>query len=140
MNFRYAAATALLVILAGSPAVAGINGVWLAPTRSAHIRIFQCGAAVCGRMISATRPKTNPKLLDVHNQDPALRRRSMVGAILIQGFKGGPTTWKGGRVYNPGDGKSYKGALTLVDPSHLKLQGCVLGGLLCKSQIFTRLS
>ena len=62
----------------------------------------------------------------------------MVGALLIQGFKGGPTTWKGGQVYNPGDGKSYKGALTLVDPNHLKLQGCVLG-VLCKSQVFKRI-
>ena len=139
MSFRHAVAPAILVILAGSPASAGIVGVWLAPARSAHIQIFQCGEAVCGRMISATRPKTNPKLLDIHNENPALRSRPMVGAIVIQGFKGGPTTWKGGRVYNPGDGKSYKGALTMVDPSHLKLQGCVLG-FLCKSQVFKRIS
>ena len=150
MSFRQAAATALLVLLAASPAAtalviilagstaaAGINGVWLAQARSAHIQIFQCGAAVCGRMISATRPKTNPELLDIHNEDPALRRRSMVGAVLIQGFKGGPTTWKGGRVYNPGDGKSYKGALTLVDRDHLKLEGCALA-IFCKSQILKR--
>ncbi len=139
MSLKHAVAPALLVILASSPAAAGIVGVWLAPARSAHVQIFQCGAAVCGRMISATRPRTNPKLLDIHNQNPALRRRSMVGAMLIQGFKGGPTTWKGGRVYNPGDGKSYKGALTLVDPDHLKLQGCVLA-VLCKSQVFKRIS
>ena len=138
MKFRHAALPALLVIMAGSPAVAGITGMWLAPARSAHIKIYQCGEAVCGRMISATRPRVNPQLLDVHNQDPALRHRSMVGAIVIQGFTGGPTSWKGGRVYNPGDGRSYKGALTLVDANHLKLQGCVVG-FLCKSQVFKRI-
>ena len=138
MKLRHAALPALLVLLAGSPAAAGIVGVWLALARSAHIKIFQCGAAVCGRMVSASRPKDNPKLLDVHNENPALRRRSMVGAIVIQGFTGGPASWTGGRVYNPGDGKSYKGSLTLVDASHLKLQGCVLG-FLCKSQVFRRI-
>ncbi len=138
MKFRDAAIAALLVILAASPAAAGITGVWLATARSAHIKIFQCGDAVCGRMVSASRPRTNPKLLDVHNEDPALRHRSMVGAVIIQGFKGGPTSWTGGRVYNPGDGKSYKGALTLVDADHLKLQGCVLG-FVCKSQVLKRI-
>ncbi|HEY5411733.1 MAG TPA: DUF2147 domain-containing protein, partial [Caulobacteraceae bacterium] len=67
-----------------------------------------------------------------------LRRRSMVGAIVIQGFTGGPASWTGGHVYNPGDGKSYKGSLTLVDANHLMLQGCVLG-FLCKSQVIKRL-
>ena len=138
MSIRHAVVPALLAVLAASPAAAGITGVWLAPARSAHIRIYPCGQAVCGRMISATRPRANPQLLDIHNQDPALRRRSMVGAVIIQGFTGGPTSWKGGRVYNPGDGKSYKGALTLVDADHLKLQGCVLG-LVCKSQVLKRI-
>ena len=138
MKLRHAALPALVVILASSPAAAGITGMWLAPARSGHLKIFPCGGAVCGRMVSATRPKDNPKLLDIHNEDPALRHRSMVGAIVIQGFTGGPTSWSGGRVYNPGDGKSYKGSLTLVDASHLRLQGCVLG-FVCKSQVFKRI-
>ena len=139
MKLRHAAIPALLAILAASPAAAsGIVGTWLAPARSAHIKIYHCGEAVCGRMVSATRPPDNPKLLDIHNQDPAQRRRSMVGAVLIKGFTGGPTSWTGGRVYNPGDGKSYKGSLTLVDSDHLKLQGCVIG-VLCKSQVLKRI-
>ena len=140
MRLTHAALPALLAILAASPAVAatGIVGTWLAPARAAHIRIYHCGEAVCGRIVSASRPKDNPKLLDIHNQDPALRHRSMVGAVLIEGFTGGPTSWTGGRVYNPGDGKSYKGSLTLVDPGHLKMQGCVIG-VLCKSQVLKRI-
>ena len=47
-------------------------------------------------------------------------------------------SWTGGRVYNPGDGKSYKGSMTLVDAGHLKLQGCVIG-VLCKSQVLKRI-
>ena len=55
MKLRHAALPALLVILAASPAAAaGIVGTWLAPARSAHIKIFHCGEAVCGRMVSAT--------------------------------------------------------------------------------------
>ncbi len=137
MMLKLAALSTALIVLAGSAAAGDIKGVWLATSRSAHVRIFGCGGAICGRMISATPAKSNPKLLDVHNKTPALRRRRMVGAVLLSGFKGGPQKWTGGRLYNPGDGNWYQGSLTLLDKDHLKLQGCALA-VLCKSQSWTR--
>jgi len=138
---RLAALTATLAALAGPAAAADITGIWLSPSRGAHVEIAPCGDdAYCGTVLSAKPAKSNPDLLDVHNKDPKLRGRPMIGARLMEGFKGGPEKWSGGTLYNPGDGHTYGGSLTLLDPDHLLLKGCVLFGLICKSQTWTRLS
>ncbi len=136
---KTALVTALALLLAGPAAAGGgIDGVWLSPSRSAHVQITHCGEALCGKVISATQPKTNPNFLDVHNRNPAMRNRRVIGALLLEGFTGGPTEWSGGHVYNPGDGNTYTGRLTLIDDNHLKLTGCALV-MFCKSQVWTRL-
>jgi uncharacterized protein (DUF2147 family) len=133
---------ALAGTISALPAVAAADplGVWLVPAREAHIQILKCetGEGICGKLLSATKPKSNPDFVDIHNKDPALRTRRMMGQIVMEGFKGGPTKWTGGKVYNPGDGNTYTGILTLVDENHLKLTGCAFW-FLCKSQTWTRL-
>ena len=129
---------ALALAIAGPAAAADVTGVWLAPSRSAHIEIRNCGASLCGKLIYATQPVTNPTFLDVHNKNPELRGRPMIGQTLLEGFTGGPTHWTGGHIYNPGDGNTYHGMMTLVDGDHLSVKGCALI-VLCKSQMWTRI-
>lgn len=115
-----------------------VYGVWQSPSLGAHIEIRPCeGGAICGKLLSANPPKSNPELLDLHNKDPAKRQLTMIGQTVFEGFKGGPHKWTGGRVYNPEDGKHYTGTISLVDNNHLKLKGCALR-ILCKSQTLTR--
>lgn len=128
-----------LALLAAAPAMAqDVDGVWLSPSRSAHVQITHCGDQLCGKVISASQPKTNPNFLDVHNKNPALRTRKMVGQLFIEGFTGGPVKWTGGRLYNPDDGNFYRGVITLVDDNHIQLKGCAIV-FLCRSQVLTRL-
>jgi uncharacterized protein (DUF2147 family) len=139
--------TMLAALLLGVLAVAGpvvaedqcpACGVWESPSRGAHIQIAPCASgAICGTLLSANRPKSNPQLLDIHNKDPAKRGFTVIGQVVFSGFTGGPAKWTGGRLYNPGDGQYYSGVISLVDESHLKLKGCALG-FLCKSQAWTR--
>ncbi len=136
--FRTTAAIAIVAAFALPAFASDITGVWLAPTRSAHVQIRHCGEAICGRVLWATTPKTNPDFLDVHNKNPELRDRRVIGTDLIEGFKGGPDKYTGGRIYNPGDGNTYHGEITLEDDNHLKLTGCALI-IICKSQIWTRI-
>ena len=42
------------------------------------------------------------------------------------------------QVYNAEDGKTYSGNLTFTGGNTLKLQGCALGGLICKGQTWTK--
>ena len=136
---KNALVTALALLAAGPAAAGNVDGVWLSPSRAAHVQITHCGDMLCGKVISASQPRTNPNFLDVHNKNPALRTRRVIGQMLLEGFTGGPTEWTGGHVYNPGDGNTYSGKLTLVDENHLKLTGCALW-VLCKSQVWVRLA
>ncbi len=141
MKPKLTALTAAGLVLAGSAAAADPPpyGVWQSPSRGAHIQIVACdNGAICGKLLTASKPKSNPELLDVHNHDPALRDRHMLGQIVLDGFKGGPMKWTGGRVYNPGDGNYYSGVITLVDDDHLQLKGCAFW-FLCKAQVWTRI-
>ena len=141
MKSKLVLSIAALLLFAG-PVAATDNpppyGVWQSPSRGAHIEIVPCqDGAICGKLLSATRPKSNPQLLDIHNKDPAKRDKSMIGQIVFDGFKGGPMKWTGGRVYNPGDGNYYSGVITLVDNDHMTLKGCAFW-FLCKAQTWTR--
>ncbi len=126
------------LLIASHAAAADPTGVWMSPSRGAHIQIMTCGDnSLCGKLLSASKPRTNPEFLDVHNRDPLLRSRHMMGQIVMEGFTGGPVKWTGGHVYNPGDGNTYGGVITVVDDNHLKLTGCAFW-FLCKSQTWVR--
>ncbi len=123
---------------AATPALAAdIVGRWRTPTNG-EIEIYKCGAALCGRLLHTPRFATNPNLTDQNNKDEAKRGRKLKGLTLLEGFSGGPTEWKGGRLYNPEDGNTYTGEITVVDAATLKLKGCVVAPL-CKTQVWKRM-
>jgi uncharacterized protein (DUF2147 family) len=45
-----------------------------------------------------------------------------------------------GQVYNAEDGKTYSGNLTFSGGNSLQLEGCALGGLVCKKQTWTKVN
>jgi uncharacterized protein (DUF2147 family) len=47
-----------------------------------------------------------------------------------------PGFWRSGRLYNPEDGRDYKGSLHLQSPNRLVVDGCVL--FLCRTQVWRR--
>jgi uncharacterized protein (DUF2147 family) len=120
-----------LAASAGSPL-----GVWQHPENGSHIRISKCGGGLCATIVKVR----DPSRTDVKNPDPKLRDRPVKGITIMKGAKKtGENTWSG-RLYNTLDGETYNGTLTLVDKNHLKLQGCVLGGLICQGPTWTRIN
>jgi uncharacterized protein (DUF2147 family) len=53
--------------------------------------------------------------------------------------KTGANTWSG-KLYNTQDGATYNGTVTVVNKNTLKLEGCVLGGLVCQGPTWTRVN
>jgi uncharacterized protein (DUF2147 family) len=136
MGFWFGLASAVSVggvAHAASP----IEGRWLTPVQHGVIEITTCGDTICGHVVSSDTLKADPSLKDVHNKDAALRARPVKGLTMLAGFTGGPKEWKGGTAYNPDDGNTYKGSLTLADANTLKVTGCVVFPL-CKTQTWTR--
>ena len=128
-----------------SPAFAGDpSGTWLTESGKSQVRLAPCGEALCGRiqwLKEPNDPATGKPKRDVRNPDPGKRDRPIVGVEILKGMKPGeaPDQWAGD-VYNAEDGKTYQARLILQDARTLQLKGCVLGGLICKSQAWSRVN
>jgi uncharacterized protein (DUF2147 family) len=116
------------------------TGTWITEGGKATVRVANCGAALCGTIVSLKEPNdaSGKPLTDKNNADASKRSRPMIGTQIVLGMKpAGANKWSG-QVYNAEDGKTYSGNLSLPDGNTIKLEGCILGGLVCKSQTWTR--
>jgi uncharacterized protein (DUF2147 family) len=144
MNKTVSAAVIAIVLslgLAGPAGAADPTGTWLTEGGKSQVRIASCGAALCGTLVSLREPNdpaTGKPKVDRNNADTGRRTRPLLGVTIVLGMKpNGPDKWAG-QVYNAEDGKTYSGYITLTSVNELKLQGCMAGGLICKSQTWTR--
>lgn len=104
-----------------------VTGEWWTPGFNARVRIEPCGDAWCGQIVWAW---------DDQPQGIA-DSRPLVGQIVISGMKlASPGRWTGGRLYNPEDGRSFSGSMTLKGAKNLVLEGCVL--IFCQKQVWRR--
>lgn len=118
-------------LLASSAAyAAGINGTWRTE-KGWKVKLYKCGGSYCGRVVGGTTSR------DVKNPNKALRSRRMVGVRMIWGMKKSGSKYSG-KLYNPNDGKIYTGKISNITGSSMRLSGCVLGGLICKSQTWRK--
>ena len=93
---------------------------------------------VTGTLVTSSHIRANPEVKDQRNKDAALRDRPLRGLRMLSGFTGGPTEWRGGSVYNPADGGTYRGTITMTNDNSLRLRGCIVAPL-CKTQTWTRI-
>jgi uncharacterized protein (DUF2147 family) len=104
-----------------------IVGDWWTPGFNARVRIERCGDAVCGRIVWLW--DETPK--DIADKQPLL------GRVVIDRMQAADAgRWQGGRLYNPEDGRDYKGSLQLQSPTRLVVDGCVL--FICRTQVWRR--
>ncbi len=118
-----------------------ILGRWLPPEQDSVIEIYTCADLVCGRIAHLDDPvdEDGKPRIDNNNRDEALRGRPILGMELLDGFtRKDPGDYRGGRIYNPRDGKIYKAVMTLLADGTLKLRGYVGVPALGKTQIWTR--
>jgi len=109
-------------------------GVWRHPENGSLVRMYQCGGGLCAKVIKVR----DPSRTDVHNPNPELRDRPIEGIVIMRSArKSGETRWKG-RLYNTQDGETYSGVITVQSEKRLKLEGCVLGGLVCQGVTWNR--
>ncbi len=112
---------ALLALLNCNPGLAAeaIHGVWLRSGASGEkLEFYDCDGALCARGV-APAPDGSP---------PAV--------VLRHAGKTAPNQWKGD-LFNPQNGKTYSGTITLDKPNQLTLAGCLIA-FLCRSEIWTR--
>lgn len=115
-----------------------IEGRWLSGDKSGWIDIRLVNGKPVGTAAGATAPE-DPARIDEFNPDPNLRERLLLGITILHGFTfQGDGVWKGGTIYDPNSGKTYKSTMTLVDENTLKVRGYIGVSLFGRSDTWTR--
>ena len=116
-------------------------GTWLTGDKKGKVKIVNCGGAICGSlawMQEPNDPETHQPKTDKHNSDASKQGRPLIGIPIVLSMKpNGADVWQG-QVYNAEDGGTYTGSFTMTGANSAELKGCVMGGLICKSQTWTR--
>jgi uncharacterized protein (DUF2147 family) len=105
--------------------------------KSAQIGIGICGGILWGIVLWERNPGH-----DTENPDRSLRGRPTLGIPILLGMRpqgplGPQTLWRG-QIYNAQNGSTYDASIKPVSPDVLHLEGCVLAGLFCGGQNWTR--
>ena len=117
-------ATAALLAIGPAPAAADPSGTWLRENGAARVRMAKCGDAICG---------TITWLKDAANT------KSKVGQRVFFDMKpNGADAWAG-KAFNPEDGQTYSGKITLSGSS-MTTAGCVASGWICRSVSWSKVN
>jgi uncharacterized protein (DUF2147 family) len=143
MNWRYlpyaaaariAAAAALALSAPPAAAITDVDGTYLDPGGYVQITLRPCGASRCGVITRIVRAKPGEPDYDVHNSNPALRSRSILGLTILSGLRWRDGAWRG-QVYNPEDGGTYRAIVRPGRNGTLSVQGCL--AFICRTQIWS---
>jgi hypothetical protein len=75
---------------------------------------------------------------DIHNKDPKLRDRSLVGIVLMWNLRYDDGEYVDGYVYNPEDGGTYRMKAEVLSAESLKLRGYIGISLFGQTKTWTR--
>ncbi len=107
-----------------------IFGAWVNPRGSVTVDTGACKDRLCGWVSHA-----DPQAL-ADAADAGIPH--LIGTALLQDYRhAGPGRWTG-RVYVPDMGKTFYSTIEQKGPDQLKISGCILGGLICRSQLWQR--
>ena len=109
----------------------GPEGFWMNPRGTVAVRTGACGAHLCGGIVWAS-AEARADARD-SGVDP------LVGVQLLEDYRPlGSGAWAG-TVFVPDMGRRFASRIEQSEPDHMVVKGCVLGGLLCKSQTWRRI-
>jgi uncharacterized protein (DUF2147 family) len=134
-----------IVLLAATASVAEeetILGFWVSEEGDARIEVAPCGDKLCGTIVWLREPvdENGKEKLDLENPDESLRDRKVIGLRILDGVAAKPNkkgAWKGGRIYDPKNGKTYRCTLTVDDEGTMHLRGFIGISLLGRTSHWT---
>lgn len=126
---RIRGAALMLAAFVASPVAASpIEGLWKNPIGSAIIAIAPCGNAFCGKVVWASARG---------QREVAKNTSHIVGTVVLTDVRPKANEWAG-KLYIPDDNIHVSAKLQVLNANQLKLTGCGLVGLICRSQVWTR--
>lgn len=105
-------------------------GLWQNPKGTLMVRTRSCGQQLCGNIVWA-----GPKAISDAREAGV---STLIGTELLIDYRpSGHGHWTG-QVYVPDQGRRFYSTIEQKNANSLKISGCILGGLLCKHQEWTR--
>jgi uncharacterized protein (DUF2147 family) len=138
MRFGASHGLGLALAMAGQAALGtsaakaeAIHGTWENPTGDVRVVTQPCGTELCGKVSWAS------ELAKKDASDGGTPQ--LVGTSLLRNYRETkPGHWRG-NVFVPDLGETYYSTIKQLDANRIKISGCILGGLLCKSQIWRKI-
>jgi len=135
-TFGIYASLAIALMISGAPtrsiaAPGSAGSIWRNPQNSVHVRIQPCGNGRCGTVVWAS---DKAKADSARGGTP-----NLVGIQLFREFvQSSPNVWTG-KVFVPDLNRVFGGTGTIVNPNTIVARGCLVKGIGCKSQTWTRI-
>lgn len=112
-------------------AKAPIEGRWLNPKGSVTVRVAPCGPAFCATVIDA-----NAKAKATAKKGGT---RNLIGTQVMTDFRArGDGTYRG-RAFDPKRNLRAPATIRMIGESTLVVRGCLISGIVCKEQRWTRI-
>lgn len=102
-----------------------VIGKWKLEDGSAIVEVYKSGNDFNGKIVWLQNPTEadGTPAKDENNPDKALRSRQLIGLNMLSGLKEtGKNEYSGGKIYDPGNGKTYNCSMT-VQGDVLKVRG-----------------
>ena len=124
------ATEALAPPLPGDP----VLGKWSNPKGTLAVQTAPCrgGGLLCGAIVWAS----SEAMSDA--RDAGVNQ--LIGTQLLTGYRRTSQTSWSGTVYIPDMGRSFSSRIKQTTPHELTISGCLIGGFLCKSQVWHRVA
>ena len=114
----------MLAAMSAASFAQDVVGKWKLDDGTAIVEIYKSGDAYNGKIVWLAEP-TNPDgtpVLDDKNPDKTLRSRKIMGLNMLSGLKPAGGEFSGGKIYDPGNGKTYNCSMK-VEGDVLKVRG-----------------
>ena len=101
-----------------------VIGKWKLEDGSAIVEVYKNGDSFNGKIVWLQNPTEadGSPAVDSNNPDKALRSRQLIGLNMLSGLKKTGSEYSGGKIYDPGNGKTYNCSMK-VEGDVLKVRG-----------------
>ena len=101
-----------------------VVGKWKLDDGSAIVEVYKSCVSYNGKIVWLQNPTEadGSPAVDTNNPDKALRSRQLIGLNMLSGLKKTGSEYSGGKIYDPGNGKTYNCSMK-VEGDVLKVRG-----------------
>jgi uncharacterized protein (DUF2147 family) len=115
-----------------------IIGKWMSEDKKGITEIYKHNGKFYGKIVWLKTPKdiNGHPMTDTKNPDPALKKRALIGLVVLKDLHYQNNEWIDGTVYDPQTGKTYNCKISLANNNTLKLKG--FWGILSDTRLWSR--